>query len=146
MLQLAHLKVAQPGAFWPWICHWFQYPIWHECQTTQPKPGKYHHHKVALTAQNFLTLSCYPSLTGPPNYIQNQHRAEVSFCWSTTLVCPCVGVHKRTLLVSLSLPIQQYSACLVWRLYEMGGKWLYNNCFVRCCFLDLFKTACSIIV
>ena len=43
MLQLAHPKVAQPKleAFQPWICHWFQYPIQHECQTAQLKPGKY---------------------------------------------------------------------------------------------------------
>ena len=31
-----------------------------------------------------------------------------------------------------------------WIVYEMGGKWLYNCCFVWCCFQDLFKTACSI--
>ena len=37
--QLAHPKVAQPklGAFRPRICHWFRYPIRHECQTAQPK-------------------------------------------------------------------------------------------------------------
>ena len=43
VLQLAHLKVAQPklGAFRPWIYHWFWYPIQHECQTAQQRPGKY---------------------------------------------------------------------------------------------------------
>ena len=33
VLQLAHLKVAhlKPAAFWPQICHWFRYPVWHSC-------------------------------------------------------------------------------------------------------------------
>ena len=28
----------------------------------------------------------------------------------------------------------------------MGAKWLYNCGFVSCCFLDFFKTVCSILV
>ena len=29
---------------------------------------------------------------------------------------------------------------------EMRGKWLYNYCFVECCFQDLLKIACNILV
>ena len=29
---------------------------------------------------------------------------------------------------------------------EMGGKWPYNYCFVRCCLQNLLKTACRILV
>ena len=48
MLQVAHPKVAQlkPGAFQPRICHWFRYPIRHECQTAQLKPDKYQRNKM----------------------------------------------------------------------------------------------------
>ena len=38
---------------------------------------------------------------------------------------------------------QQYSACLAclsWMVCVIGGKCLYNCCFVGCCFHDLFKT------
>ena len=43
MLQLAHPKVAQPklGAFQPRICHWFRYPVRHECQSAQLRPRKH---------------------------------------------------------------------------------------------------------
>ena len=49
--------------------------------------------------------------------------------------------------MSLSLLLQQGSACLVrriWMVFEMGGTWPYSFCFVRCWFLDLFNTAHSI--
>ena len=70
------------------------------------------------------------------------------FAGQPILVCPCVGVHWRTLLMSLSLFLQQCLACLVcltWVVCEMGGKWLYGCCFVGCCLQDLFKTPHSIL-
>ena len=73
----------------------------------------------------------------------------VNLCWSAnTGCCPCVGVHRRMSIMSSSLYLQLYSAChvhLTKIVYEMGGKWQYNCCFVRCCFQDLFKTDCSIL-
>ena len=66
-----------------------------------------------------------------------------------TLTHPCEGVHKRTLLMSLSLLLQQWPAChvcLIWMVCKMGGKWLYSCCFVGCCFQNLFKTARNIFV
>ena len=58
-----------------------------------------------------------------------------------TLACSCVGVHRRTSLMSLSLILRQYPTCLArltWMVLEMGGKWPYS-CLVRCCFWDLLK-------
>ena len=65
------------------------------------------------------------------------------------LACPCVGIHRRTSLMSLSLLLQLCPAGLVrltWIVYEMGSKWPYSFCFVRCCFKDLFKITRSILV
>ena len=28
----------------------------------------------------------------------------------------------------------------------IGGKWPYSCCFVRCCFLDLFKHSCVLLI
>ena len=44
------------------------------------------------------------------------------------LVCPGVGVYKRTSLRSLSLLLQQCPACLTWMVREMGGS---------CCWVGL---------
>ena len=44
---------------------------------------------------------------------------------------------------------QQCPACharLVWMIFEMGGRWLYNCCFVGCCLQNLFNTARSILI
>ena len=55
----------------------------------------------------------------------------------------------KTLLMSLSLLLQLclvYLLCLTWMVCEMGCKWPYSCCFVWCCFKDLFKIACSILL
>ena len=62
-------------------------------------------------------------------------------------MCPYVGVHKRTSLISLSLLLQHcpvHLAHLTLIVCEMRGKWPYNCCFVRCHVQDLLKRACSI--
>ena len=59
------------------------------------------------------------------------------FAVRPTLVCPWVGVHKRTSLMSMSVH-------LTWRIREMRRQWSYSCCFVWCCFQDLFKIARSI--
>ena len=68
----------------------------------------------------------------------------VSHCWTAVLGCPCVVVHRRMLLMSLFLLLQQcLLVCLTWMVSEMGNKWSHN-CFVGCCFQDSFKTIHSI--
>ena len=69
---------------------------------------------------------------------------ECKFLLVSQHCCVCVGVHKWILPISSSWLLQQCSACLAhftWMVCEMGGKWLYRWCFVKCCFQDLFKTA-----
>ena len=62
---------------------------------------------------------------------------------------PYEGVHRSTSLMSSSLLLQQYPACLV-RLtlivFVMGSRWLYSCYFVECCLQDLFNIARSILV
>ena len=51
--------------------------------------------------------------------------------------------------MSSSILLQQCPACLVrliWIVLEMGGRWLYSWCFVRCCFQDVFNIARNILV
>ena len=48
--------------------------------------------------------------------ILGPHRVDVCKSWLAglaTLVCPCVGVHEKTLLMSSSWLLQQCPACLV---------------------------------
>ena len=55
---------------------------------------------------------------------------------------PCVGVHKSTSLMSLSLLLQLCPACLVrltWIVFVIGGRWPYSWYLVGCCRQDLFK-------
>ena len=62
--------------------------------------------------------------------IQCPHRTDVFAGWPT-LVCPCVGVHRRITLMSLSLFLQQGPACLfhlTWMVCEMGS-WVVVQLF-----------------
>ena len=62
---------------------------------------------------------------------------------------PYVGVHRSTSLMSSSLLLQQYPACLVrltWIVFVKGGRWPYSWCLVGCCRQDLFNIARSILV
>ena len=57
----------------------------------------------------------------------------VGSSWSSCFCSPYEWVHRSTSLMSSSLLLQQYPACLV-RLtsivFVMGGRWLYSWCFV----------------
>ena len=61
-----------------------------------------------------------------------------AFAW------PYTGVHRSTSLMSSSLLLQQYPACLA-RLtcivFMMGDKWPYSWCLVGCRRQDLFNIA-----
>ena len=60
-----------------------------------------------------------------------------------------VGVHKK---ISLRSCLDYFSSAqhvlliLHWRVYEIGDKCPYNCFFVDCCFQDLFKIVCSILL
>ena len=73
-------------------------------------------------------------------YVRAGHPA---FAW------PYVGVHRSTSLMSSSLLLQQWPACLVrltWIVFMMGGRWPYSWCLVGCCLQDLFNIARNILV
>ena len=63
------------------------------------------------------------------------------FATRTTLVCPCVGVHRKASLINSSLLLKQYPeylSRLSWMVSEMGAKRPFYWVFVGCC---LCKTA-----
>ena len=65
-----------------------------------------------------------------------------NFAGRRTLVCPWVEVRKRTLHTNSSILLQQFLAYLVriiWMIYEMRGRMLYNSCFMDYYFRDLFE-------
>ena len=116
----------------------------------------HHHHHVVPLARISLTLSRHFSLS------------FIAFGWSAGLhsvsshscrmyvqagrpafACPYAGVHRSTSVMSLSLLLQQCSACLAHLtciVFVMGGKWPYSWCLVWCCCQDLFNIALNILV
>ena len=115
----------------------------------------YHHHCMPQ-ARISLTLSSHSSLSSiAPGRSSRLHPVSVQSCCRyvlaghPTLARPCEGVHRTTSLMSSSLLLQQCLAgflCLIWMVFEMGGRWAYSCCFVGCCLQDLFNTACSILM
>ena len=72
----------------------------------------------------------------------------INSCWSVKTDMfmgkgPQSNVTYVFVLVSLAVSCNSCSSCMV---LEMGGKWPYCNCFVGCCFQDLFKISHSILV
>ena len=71
------------------------------------------------------------------------YKADVDKEGRPTLARPCEGLHGRTLLMSsiLAPPTVFRLECLVrliWMVSEMGGRWSYSYCFVKCCLHDQF--------
>ena len=115
-----------------------------------------HHHHVVALARISLTFSRHPS----QSFIAFGRSSELhpvsshsccmyiragrpAFAW------PYAVVHRSTSLMSSSLLLQQYSACLAcltWIVFVMGGKWPYSWCLVGCCRQDLFNIALNILV
>ena len=79
------------------------------------------------------------------------HPVSSHSCWMYVRAGPCfcpakVGIHRSTSLMSSSLLLQQWPACLVrliWIVFVMGGRWLYSWCLVEYCRQDLFNIARS---
>ena len=119
-------------------------------------PIYHHHHHVVPLAQISLTLSCHFSLSfiafGRSSGLHPV--SSHSCCTYVRAGCPAfawpyAGVYRSTSLMSSSLLLQQYPACLV-RLtcivFVMGGRWPYSWCLVGCCCQDLFNIALNILV
>ena len=87
--------------------------------------------------------------------VSGLHPVSSHSCWMHVLAGrpafarPYVGVHRSTSLMSSSLLLQQWPACLVrltWIVFVMGGRWPYSWCLVGCCRQDLFNIALNILV
>ena len=109
-----------------------------------------------LVARISLTLSRHSSLSFIAlGRSSGQHPVSSHSCWMyvragrPAFARPYVGVHKNTSLMSSSLLLQQYPACLVrltWIVFMIGGRWPYSWCLVGCCRQEVFKIARSISV
>ena len=116
----------------------------------------HHHHHVVPLAQISLTLSRHFSLSLiASGRSSGLNPVSSHSCWMyvragcPAFAWPYTGVHMSTSLMSSSLLLQQYPACLVrltWIVFVMGGRWPYSWCLVRCCRQDLFNIACNILV
>ena len=106
----------------------------------------HHHHHIALVARISLTLSRHSSLSFIAlGRSSGQRPVSSHSCWMyvragrPAFARPCAGVHKSTSLMSSSLFLQQYPACLVrltWIVFVIGGRWPYSWCLVGCCRQD----------
>ena len=111
--------------------------IWHGPQSLYAIwNNHYHRHVDSTESLDSLSPRPYRSslLAGPLDCIRCPHRADL--CKSLLVGHrPCVRVHKRTSLMSLSLLVQQWAAChfrLIRMVCEMAGMWSYNYCFLEC--------------
>ena len=117
--------------------------------------NRHHNHHVVPQARISLTLSLHFSrsfiISGESPGL---HPISSHSCWMyvragrPAFARPYVGVHRSTSLMSSSLFLQQWPACLVrlvWIVFVMGGRWPYSWCFVGCCLQDLFNIARNIL-
>ena len=108
---------------------------------------QYHHYQDILTPWTYYD-SLSPSIPFGSCSWKVFWKAS-SYFSQPTLVCPCLGVHKRTLLKILSLfhlQCSTYPDHRTWMICEIRGKWPCSRYFVRCCFQDFLKTTHSILV
>ena len=116
----------------------------------------HHHHHVVPLARISLTLSRHFSLLFiASGRSSGLHPVSSHSCWMyvragrPAFARPYVGVHRSTSLMTSSLLLQQWPACLVrltWIVFVMEGRWPYSWCLVGCCLQDLFNIARNILV
>ena len=105
--------------------------------------------RISLTLYRHFSLSFIASgrSSGP-------HPVSSYSCWMyvragrPAFAWPYVGVHRSTSLISSSLLLQHWPACLVCLtriVFVMGGRWPYSWCLVGCCRQVLFNIARSIL-
>ena len=141
---------------WTGTLNWLHISISSQLIWVLIVPYVNHHHHIALVARISLTLSRHSSLSFIAlGRSSGQHPVSSHSCWMyvragrLAFARPCVGIHKSTSLMSSSLLLQQWPACLVrltWIVFVIGGRWPYSWCLVGCCCQDLFRIARSILV
>ena len=126
--------------------------------------SKQHHKHQVKTKIIIIIIMCrqhgfpWPSLATSPNRsspLAGLHPVSSKSCCAyvragrSAFARPYVGVHRSTSLMTSSLLLRHCPACLVrltWRVFVMGGRWLYSWCLVGCCRQGLFYIARSILV
>ena len=91
---------------------------------------------------------CVCIITSRHLYVSTQSRCVSVLADRLAFARPCVGFHRGKSLVSSSLLLQQYPACLarlILIVFVMGGSSAYSY-FVGCYLQDLFNIARSILV
>ena len=115
-----------------------------------PSRNWFHLHQVALLARISLTLSHHSSLSSiSPGRSSKLHPVSVQSCDRFLLGGQHRLVHEKGSIMSsflLPQPCPAYFVRLIWMVLEIGGKWRYSCCFVKCCFQDLLNIARSILV
>ena len=119
------------------------------------KNHHHHHHVLPLARIPWPSLTTFPYRSSPLICLQGHilYLHIAAECMFELIVLfftrPYVGVHRSTSLISSSLLLQQWPACLVrlaWIVFVIGGRWSYSWCFVVCCRQDLFNIARNILV
>ena len=94
----------------------------------------------------YMTLSLLSFITFNYHFWQVFYTAS-RVCSELMYSSPCWSTNTGVTIREHHLILQQcFTSCLPWMDCEIGGKWPYICCSVRCCFQDFFKTAHSILV
>ena len=117
-------------------------------------PGYNHHHhhhhvvpltRISLTLSRHFSLSFIASGRSSRIHPVSSHSCCMyDLAGRPALARPYVGVHRSTSLMSSSLLLQQWPACLArltWIVFVMGDRWPYSWCFVGCCHQNLLNIA-----
>ena len=114
---------------WNWTIY-LQTIIWY-----QVFQSNINHHHVAPSARISLTLSLHPSLSSitsgrssGPHPVSTQSCCILDQASRPAFARPCERVHRSTFLMSSSLFLQKYPACLV--LVFNGNNYIWYKLFV----------------
>ena len=116
MLQLAYLKVVQPklGAFRPRICHWFRYPIQHECKTAHPRPDKYDIYGCLPPDRTWHKVNeLKADYSRDLGEMKVWHESRLEPCWSVLLIDPLNAMWARWAKLFLGPKSGSRHGCLV---------------------------------
>ena len=105
---------------------------------------------IYIYNQNFtlLLFHCWKLLLeGLLDDIKCPFRA-VSFCWlaNTGMFMWRGSLENITYEFVLASPAMSCMSCSSYLVLDIGRRWPYNCCFVKCCFQDLFCITYSILV
>ena len=102
----------------------------------------HHHHvvpqaRISLTPSRHFSLSFIASGRSSGSHPISSHSCRMYVrAGRPAFARPYVGVHWSTSLMSLSLLLQQWPACLICLtliVFVMGGRWPYSWRLVGCC-------------